>query len=44
MIFIDSNIPMYLIGAPHQHRDDAQRLLERAITEQKPLVTSVKVY
>jgi predicted nucleic acid-binding protein len=44
MIFIDSNIPMYLIGAPHQHKDDAKRLLERAITEQKRLVTSVEVF
>jgi len=27
VIFVDSNIPMYLIGAPHRHKTDAQRLL-----------------
>ena len=31
MIFVDSNVPMYLIGAPHPHKQDAQRLLETAI-------------
>ena len=29
MILIDSNIPMYLVGAAHPHKSDAQRLLER---------------
>ena len=28
MIFIDSNIPMYLVGAPHPHKADARRWLE----------------
>ena len=27
MIFVDSNIPMYLIGAPHRHKIDAQQIL-----------------
>lgn len=43
MIFVDSNIPMYLVGAPHPHKSDAQRLLEAAITAQEPLVTSAEV-
>lgn len=41
MIFIDSNVPMYLVGAPHPHKTDAQRLLERAIAER--LVTDAEV-
>lgn len=43
MIFIDSNIPMYLVGAPHAHKTDAQRLLERAVTDGERLVTSAEV-
>jgi predicted nucleic acid-binding protein len=43
VIFIDSNIPMYLIGAAHQHKTDAQRLLERCILERQRLVTDAEV-
>jgi uncharacterized protein len=43
MIFIDSNIPMYLVGAAHGHKVDAQRLLERAIARGERLVTSAEV-
>ncbi|MBE3072673.1 MAG: type II toxin-antitoxin system VapC family toxin [Acidobacteria bacterium] len=43
MIFIDSNIPMYLVGAPHPHKVDAQRLLECAIAERERLVTDAEV-
>ena len=43
MIFIDSNVPMYLIGAPHPHKSDAQRLLERLLSERTRLVTDVEV-
>lgn len=43
MIFIDSNIPMYLVGAPHPHKADAQRLLERCIAERERLVTDAEV-
>ncbi len=43
MIFIDSNIPMYLIGAPHPHRSDAQRWLEKLVTERQRLVTDAEV-
>ena len=43
MIFIDSNIPMYLVGAPHPHKSDAQRLLESAISAGERLVTDVEV-
>ncbi|MBU0677896.1 MAG: type II toxin-antitoxin system VapC family toxin [Verrucomicrobia bacterium] len=43
MILIDSNIPMYLVGASHPHKVDAQQLLERAISERKRLVTNAEV-
>lgn len=34
MIFIDSNIPMYIIGAEHPHKIDARRLLEEAVVSE----------
>ncbi len=43
MIFVDSNVPMYLVGAPHPHKVDAQRLLERAIADRERLVTDAEV-
>ncbi len=43
MVFIDSNIPMYLIGAAHPHKTDAQRLLERCIAIEQRLVTDAEV-
>lgn len=43
MIFVDSNIPMYLIGGPHPHKVDAQRRVERLISERQRLVTDAEV-
>ena len=43
MILVDSNIPMYLVGAPHPHKADAQRLLEKLITDRERLVTDAEV-
>jgi uncharacterized protein len=43
MIFVDANIPMYLVGAPHAHKRDAARLLEQAVTDDERLVTDVEV-
>jgi predicted nucleic acid-binding protein len=43
VIFVDSNIPMYLVGAEHPHKADAQRILERCISEQARLVTDAEV-
>jgi predicted nucleic acid-binding protein len=43
VIFIDSNVPMYLVGAAHPHKADAQRLLERLIAERRRLVTDAEV-
>lgn len=43
MIFVDSNIPMYLVGAPHPHKADAQRLLEACLVDGERLVTDAEV-
>ena len=43
MIFVDSNIPMYLVGTAHPHKADAQRLLERYVSERERLVTDAEV-
>ncbi|MDQ2916278.1 MAG: type II toxin-antitoxin system VapC family toxin [Pseudomonadota bacterium] len=43
MIFVDSNIPMYLVGTAHPHKVDAKQLLEAAIAAGERLVTSVEV-
>ena len=43
MVFIDSNIPMYLVGATHPHKVDAQRLLEQFIAGRERLVTDAEV-
>ena len=43
MTFIDSNIPMYLVGAAHPHKVDAQRLLEKLIAMDERLVTDAEV-
>lgn len=44
MTFIDSNVPMYLVGTPHPHKRDAQRLLEQLAAERERLVTDAEVY
>lgn len=41
---LDSNVPMYLIGAAHPHKADAQRLLERLVSDRERLVTDAEVY
>ncbi len=44
MIFIDSNVPMYLVGGPHANKDRSLALLTRLVQEGERLVTSVEVY
>jgi predicted nucleic acid-binding protein len=44
VIFVDSNVPMYLIGADHPHKADARRLLERFTSERQRLVTDAEVF
>jgi predicted nucleic acid-binding protein len=43
VIFVDANIPMYLVGAPHPNKDAARRALELCITRGERLVTSAEV-
>lgn len=42
MILIDSNVPMYLVGADHPNKVRARLLLERIITEGERVVTDVE--
>ena len=43
MILVDSNVPMYLVGAAHPHKADAQRLLERLAIQRRRLVSDAEV-
>ena len=43
MIFVDSNIPMYIVGAAHPNKELARHLLERAIVDGERLVTDAEV-
>ena len=43
MIFIDSNVPMYIVGTPHPHKADSQRMLEKLTAERQRLVTDAEV-
>jgi len=44
VVFLDSNIPMYLVGAEHPNKAVAVRLLERLIDEGRRLVTDAEVF
>lgn len=43
MIFVDSNIPMYLVGQDHPNKAEARLLLREAIERGHRLVTDVEV-
>lgn len=43
MILIDSNIPMYVVGAPHPNKARAVAALERCVTQRERLVTDAEV-
>jgi predicted nucleic acid-binding protein len=43
VILIDSNITIYLVGTPSPHKTDAQRLLEKFVSERQRLVTDAEV-
>jgi len=43
VILVDSNIPMYLVGASHPHKLDAQRLIEKLVRDRQRLVTDAEV-
>ncbi|WP_419944944.1 type II toxin-antitoxin system VapC family toxin [Candidatus Poriferisodalis sp.] len=44
MIFVDSNVPMYLIGAAHPNKDRTVAMLTRLAQDGETLVTDVEVY
>ncbi len=44
MVFVDANIPMYLMGDDHSHKIECQRLVERFASERRRLVTSSEVF
>lgn len=44
MIFIDSNVPMYLVGAAHPNKDRAVVVLTQLAREGERFVTDVEVY
>lgn len=43
MIFLDSNVPMYLVGAEHANKHAVRRILERLIAASERLVTDAEV-
>jgi predicted nucleic acid-binding protein len=43
MVFIDANVPMYLVGTAHPNKVDAQRRLEALVTQRTRLVTDAEV-
>ena len=43
MIFLDSNVPMYLVGGPHPRKSDIQRMLEGFLADRQRLVTDAEV-
>jgi uncharacterized protein len=43
VILVDSNIPMYLVGASHPHKSDTLRLLEKVMSDRQRLVTDAEV-
>ena len=43
MILVDSNIPMYLVGAAHPNKDAARRALEEAVAEGESLCTNAEI-
>ena len=44
MIFVDSNVPMYLVGASHPNKDRLKELLDELILARTRFVTDVEAY
>lgn len=44
MIFVDSNVPMYLLGAPHPNKLRGRAVLDELTRSQSRFVTDVEVY
>jgi predicted nucleic acid-binding protein len=43
VIFVDSNVPMYLVGADHPNKETARRLLELLVARGERLVSDAEV-
>jgi predicted nucleic acid-binding protein len=43
LIFVDCNIPMYLVGVSHPHKTESQVLVERLTAAGQQLVTDAEV-
>ena len=43
MTFVDSNVPIYLVGKEHPRREDAVRALAELVRQTEPLVSSAEV-
>jgi hypothetical protein len=43
VIFVDSNIPMYLVGVPHPNKEPARRALEELVTARESMCTDAEV-
>jgi predicted nucleic acid-binding protein len=43
VILVDSNIPMYLVGAAHSNKDAARRALEEAVAAGQTVCTDAEV-
>jgi len=43
VIFVDSNIPMYLVGVPHPNKEPARRALEELVAAGELLCTDAEV-
>ena len=41
MIFVDSNVPMYLVGSSHPNRERAEQALNRLREEGEQFITSI---
>jgi predicted nucleic acid-binding protein len=44
VILVDSNVPMYLVGAAHPNRERAAELLELAVARRERLVTDAEAF
>ena len=44
MIFVDSNVPMYLVGEPHPNRERCLEAVRRSPQAEEILVTDVEAY
>ena len=44
MVFVDSNVPMYLVGAEHPNKDRAIEVLAELSAQGERFVTDIEVY